>query len=247
MHWDAGWRASAGAPGTLLLSAGADRQVAIDGLRPDTLGWVLALGAGEIAALTDEQRLVLDRLVDIGAVAASLPHGAVTLVHEPAGGAVAGELARRLGEHGITVGRDGGVPVVLRTGDEWPAPPHAHHLGVDLTLHHTVLIGPLVLPGASACLRCLQARTDHQWPRAPVPPSPRITRFLGTVADLVAIQLELAVAGHSPLVNATIAWDLERGVSDRQRVYKLTGCTSCGVAPGVGRVDLPWATGAAGR
>jgi bacteriocin biosynthesis cyclodehydratase domain-containing protein len=246
MRWDAGWRASAGGPGTLLLGAGADRQLAVDGLHADTVEWAIGLGEtpASIAATTDQQRQLLDRLVDVGAVVPSLPIAAVALVHHPDTARLARDLADRLTAHAVAIADDAPLAVVLRTGDEWPPAPPVHHLGVDLTLHHTVLIGPLVLPGASACLRCLQARTDHLWPRAPAPPAPRITRFLGAVADLVAIQVELAVAGCSPLVNATIAWDLERGESERQRVHKLTGCSACGAPPAVGRVHLPWAAGA---
>jgi hypothetical protein len=242
MHWDTAWRASAGGPGTVLLGAGADRLVAVDGLHPDTVAWALGLAEmpAPINATTDQQRQVLDRLVDIGAVAPSLTSSTVTLVHQPDAAPLARDLADRLAHHGVAIALDAPLAVVLRTSDDGPLPPPVHHLGVDLTLHHTVLIGPLVLPGASACLRCLRARTDHLWPRAPAPPAPRVTRFLGTVADLIAIQVELALASRSPLVNATIAWALERGVSDRQRIYKLTGCGGCGAPPSVGRVDLPW-------
>lgn len=249
MRWDSAWRAAVGAPGTLLLGAGADRQLAIDGLHTDTIEWAIGLAAAPAdapaaAAATDQQRQLLDRLVDIGAVAPDVAGATVTLLHDDDAAPLAARFAGLLAAHGVAVAPDAPLAVVLRTGDEWPTSPRVHHLGVDLTLHHTVLVGPFVLPGASACLRCLQARTDHLWPRAPVPPAPRVTRSLATVADLVAIQVELAVAGRSPLVNATIAFDLERGESDRQRVHKLTGCTGCGVSPTVGRVHLPWATGA---
>ncbi len=247
MRWCSAWSATLGGPGTLLLSAGADRQVAVDGLTGHAIEWATRLAGGAtVVATTAEARVLLDRLVAVGALVpdlAAMP--TVEIVRSRTAFAAIDALVERLATHVAMPSSDrtADLTIVVRTGDEWPLAPQRPHLGVDLTLHHTALIGPLVLPGVSACLRCLQSRTDHLWRRWPPPRKPRITRFIAAVADLIAIQIELAANSRSTLVNATIAWDLEQGTSDRQSVYKLPGCPGCGTAATVGRVHLPWAAG----
>ena len=133
-----------------------------------------------------------------------------------------------------------GLAVVVRAGHPWPQPPAGVHIGLDVSLHHTVVLGPLVVPGVTACIACAEQRAVRRWGEPAIPPTPAVTRHVAAVADLLAIQVELMVAGTSPLVNATIAWDLEHGTCDRQSVYKLVGCSTCDVAPATGRVTLPW-------
>jgi bacteriocin biosynthesis cyclodehydratase domain-containing protein len=131
--------------------------------------------------------------------------------------------------------------VAVRTGAAWPDVPAGRlHLGLDLALHHTIVLGPLVVPGASACLGCLDGRMAHRWSTPVVPPEPLVQRSLAVAAALLRVQVDLVAAGTSPLVNATIAWDLERGTTERQKVYKVVGCPRCDLAPPPGRVHLGW-------
>ena len=69
--------------------------------------------------------------------------------------------------------------------------------------------------------RVRRATGRRRWGEPAVPTTPAVTRRAAAVADLLAIQVELVAAGTSPLVNATIAWDLEHGTCERQSVYKL--------------------------
>lgn len=269
----------------LTLSAGADRRVVIDGVDPGTRSAVERWAGLESAVVPvgPEQRLVVDRLVALGALvpAASEPARAgVGLVGEAE---VIAELARLLrpgplaetaddavdetvgeivgesvGGVGPSTGEDlvdavapgaaaepsgDGTPIVaVRTGTAWPSVATERlHLGLDLSLHHTIVLGPLVVPGASACLGCFDSRLARRWAPPVVPSRPTVLDALPVAAALLRVQLDLVAAGSSPLVNATVAWDLERGTTDRQMLYKFPGCSTCDPASAVGRVPLPWA------
>jgi hypothetical protein len=250
LRWSEAWTVEPGPdPTVLVLSAGADRRAAVDGLAPGTCSAVARWAAtGHLptsparsggAAGGVDPRLV-DRLVELGAVRPVVPQGRPVVV---AGDPAVGE---RLGA--LLAEAAGDLVVAVRTGADWPELPDPAdgaggrlHLGVDLALHHTVVLGPLVLPGVTACLACLDARVAHRWGRAAVPDRPAVQRRLAVVAELVGVQVELAAAGTSPLLNATAAWNLETGEVDRQSLYKLAGCPGCGPAAApTGRVALPW-------
>jgi hypothetical protein len=228
----------------LVFSAGADRRVAIDGVdarqRAVVERWqatgAVPLGGGHGQA---EARLI-DRLVELGVVAPLARPGPPTVVADDDD--LAADLAGLLTERGAV-----DLALSVRTGRRWPTVPIGSlHMGVDLSLHHTIVLGPLVAPGASACLACLDARAARRWPPPTVPPRPAVQRHLAVVAALLDVQLGLVASGASPLVNATIAWNLETGSTDRQALYKLAGCTRCRTGRGItsrpddGRVALPW-------
>ena len=273
---------------TVVLSAGADRRVAIDGVDAAQRAAVERWSAGVAVAVTagahdggrDRDRghghghshgdsgqgdgdddwdtdcagrgrdsgdgvdqagsrhqavaRLLDRLVELGVVVPRTAPGPPTVVaDDPVTAGALGDL--------LTEGGAGGMLVLVRTGARWPeVPPGRLHLGVDLSLHHTVILGPLVIPGASACLACLDARVARRWSAPIVPPEPAVRRRLPAVAALLDVQLALVAARTSPLVNATVAWNLETGTTDRQSLYKLAGCPHCDTGPGDGRVALPW-------
>ena len=249
------------APGrdtTVVLSAGADRRVAIDGVDEAQRAAIERWSAGAAVTVTtgapgvngdgddgdysgdgpgsrrQAVARLLDRLVELGVVVPSTAPGPPTVVADDH--ATAGALGDLLTEGGAA-----GMSVLVRTGARWPAvPPGRLHVGVDLSLHHTVVLGPLVIPGASACLACLDARVARRWSSPTVPAEPAIRRRLPVVAALLDVQLALVAAGTSPLVNATIAWNLETGTTDRQSLYKLAGCPHCDTGPGDRRVALPW-------
>ena len=67
-RWNPTWTVESTEPGSATLNAGADRRVAIDGLRPTTLSaMTLWTTTGRGDACDDEQRIVLDRLASSGA------------------------------------------------------------------------------------------------------------------------------------------------------------------------------------
>ena len=243
LRWSPAWTIEP-SPDAVVLSAGADRRVAIDGLGPGGRAAAQRWQAGDaVVADDDEQRRLIDRLVAVGAVTPTLaPSWTMLLMGATS---VTAELAELVGA-GARSGADheawpGDLVVAVRTGTTWPVVPDGQvHLGLDVALHHTIVLGPLVVPGASACLGCLDARMAAFWPAPPVPPEPAAQRSLAVAAALLRVQANLVASGTSPLVNATVAWDLERGTTDQQALYKLAGCPQCDVGDANGRVALPW-------
>lgn len=238
----------------LVFSAGADRRVAIDGVdadqRAEVERWQAAGAVPRRRVGGQAEARLIDRLVELGVAVPVVRAGPPTVLADDA--RVAADLSGLLTERGAVE-----LAVSVRTGRAWPAVPGGRlHLGVDLSLHHTIVLGPLVAPGASACLGCLDARVARRWPPPPVPPQPAVGRHLAVVASLLDIQLGLVAAGTSPLVNATIAWNVETGATDRQALYKVAGCTRCDIGqrippdpgpgggpdlgPDLGRVALAW-------
>lgn len=243
LRWSPAWTIEPSSD-ALVLSAGADRRIAIDGLDPTGAAAAVRWQAGDpVVAADDRQRRLIDRLVALGALIPALgPPWTLVLAGDTAvTSELAGLLARGAALAADHDARPGDLVVAVRTGATWPDVPDGHlHLALDVALHHTIVIGPLVVPGASACLGCLDARMAARWPVPAVPPEPAVQRSLAVAAALVRVQADLVAGGTSPLVNATVAWDLERGTTDRQALYKLTGCLRCDVGDAIGRVTLPW-------
>lgn len=223
MCWSPRWVVQPGRA-AVLLSAGTDRAVEIDGLRDDTVAAVAEWAIGTIRPISGEQLVVLDRLVELGVVVPTIDTGART---EVIGDEVAAQLGRLVDDVRTARRTSATCALVVRTGATWPTGPNGLHLGIDLSTDHTVAIGPLVVPGASTCLDCLDGRMRGRWGDPIVPARPGIVEHLPVVAHIVAIQLDLVARGTSPLVNATMAWDLEHGETSRQSVYKMPGCTVC--------------------
>ncbi|MFV0306347.1 MAG: hypothetical protein ACK5OX_01215 [Desertimonas sp.] len=251
LQWSAAWTVDPG--DDLVLSAGADRQVVIDGVDDDLIEHVRRWCDGEPVAAAPGGPLgrVVDRLVELTVLQPCWPTttvvGVVPIgVSGSHGEAMVDRLIGHLAEHGRLALADSQAPddaprLVVRLGAGAVPDLTAVHLGVDLRLHHTVVIGPLVVPGRSACLACLDRRMARRWPPAAVPPTPAVQRWLPAVAALVAIQLERAAGHASTLVNATAAWDLEHGTVVREALYGATGCRVCDRAPRRGAIALPWA------
>lgn len=250
LRWSPSWCLEGTAATGCVLSAGGDRRVAIDGLSAEMIGALVTWERSGAIEVTDATVVLVDRLVELGAIEPVVSTSRTIRLTSPSDGPVAEQLAEQLadhlGGHRLVVDDGGGaaagaLALVLRTGARWPDPPDGVHLGVDLTLDHTVVLGPLVVPGVTCCLACAAGRAAHRWGEVAVPPRPRIVERLAVVAALVVVQIELVEQRRSPLVNSTVAWDLELGTTDRQHVYKLPGCQRCDRGAVTGRVELPWA------
>lgn len=121
------------------------------------------------------------------------------------------------------------------------------HLLCDLAAARTIAVGPLVVPGHTACLGCLAGRIANRWGDPPTPARPAVTAGAGPVvaAGLVGHHVRLAAEeSRFPLVDATVSLELDTLRGDHSPCLTLPQCPYCaGFRDSVddGRVVLPWA------
>ena len=243
-------------PGLLLVHAGSDELLAIDDIGDEAAGELLALwgtGAMSPERLSDEAAAALQQLTSAGIV---------RNVVEPRTGFAVGvrfagtrdddlvaEIAAAL-PAGIAIGDgDGELVLFVRTDgrladvcDDAYASLTAPHLLLDLALHHTLCLGPLVFSGQTACLACLVSRVSHAWGDAPPPPRPRMTDHRGLAAGLAALAIE-GILRHEDraLVNRTVSYDFAAFAARSDSLYRLPMCPACGTSGGAARsLALPW-------
>lgn len=239
LQWSSQWTIEVGPP--IVLTAGPDVRFELEGLdvrcaRALTLwhegGQVDAVVDGPVAELRT-------LLVGLGALTTSMPQ-AVMLFGDPCPPAIQAALAERLDV--VAADEANAVGLVLRTGSDWPAGRDHAHLAADLTHHHTLVLGPLVIPGVTSCIGCLTRQTERRWGPDTVASTPAILAFPAIVAELIAIQVDRAAAGDSPLVNATMMWNLATGHSERADLLRAPDCGGpCRPAAG-SELTLPWLT-----
>ncbi|HEY0636997.1 MAG TPA: hypothetical protein VGD67_05065 [Pseudonocardiaceae bacterium] len=245
---DPAWRAEP-SPGGLLLIGGADAVY----LLPDVGGTVAAelvavfAGTRPPSALGAEAGLLVPQLRGIGALRVETTAPLVTVglrvVGAPAP-ALAAELARLLGP-AFVAGDRADLVVVLRTtgllrdlidlAGELPGP----HLLCDVANRRTVVLGPLVVPGLSACLGCLAGRVGRRWGDPEPPAVPAALEETPLVAALVHSAVRGVAAGRLSLLERTTSLDLHDLTGTAEDVLPAAGCPHCPSASPIG-IRLPW-------
>lgn len=122
--------------------------------------------------------------------------------------------------------------------------PQQPHLLVDLSYHHTLALGPYVVPGQSACVYCLGNRVLRRWGEAVVPAMPAVATQPSRIAALVAPLLDQPhlLLGY---LERSVWLDLHRLHGERDRVMRLPWCPACqaGHALAPAPLTLPWESG----
>ena len=233
----------AGGGGSARVRQRASSCVGVVGLGPTGLGTALALAAAGVGTLLlDDERPV--RSVDVGVGGYRWSH--VGTPREAAAARVLRDIAPhvRLGPGQDDDGRSGGAtPDVLVVVESGAADPERGQLLVGLGVPHLsvviregdAVVGPLVVPGAGPCLRCLdlhRADVDPAWPAVLgelVGPAP--ADEVGVVAAVCAGLAAAAVLGVVDGDRPTAGRTYEVGLPDavpRARdwpVHPLCGCT----------------------
>lgn len=142
--------------------------------------------------------------------------------------------------------------VLVRHGRNWEQAladyreqmPRQPHLLVDLSYHHTLALGPYVVPGQSACVYCLGNRVLRRWGDAAIPPQPAAATPPARIAALVAPLLDQPqlLLGY---LERSVWLDLHRLHGERDRVVRLPWCPACGHGHGgkPAPLALPWQSG----
>ncbi|MBW3602187.1 MAG: TOMM precursor leader peptide-binding protein [Actinobacteria bacterium] len=223
-----------------VLSAGADHRYALTDVDRQEQGALRAWAAG---ATIEGHSDLADTLRTLGVLVPDAPTGrplAWTLEHPLAGAiqAAVANLPPAAGGRPVLVRSDADLALVVRDGPTTPAVPAGPHLLVDVATHHTLSLGPYVVPGDTACLGCLDERVRLGWGEAAVPPEPAAGGYVALVAALVATELRAAADGAPTTVNATAAFDLRTGARTDHRLLRVPWCPLCGEGPRPGGLDL---------
>lgn len=139
--------------------------------------------------------------------------------------------------------------LVVRTNAQWePAlntyaalRPRHRHLFVDAAYHHTVSIGPYVVPGETACVACLGHRVAHRWGDLPGPAKPAMSSRSQSIAAVLA-PLLTEPGGLLPFLDHSVSLNLQTLASVRDKVFQLPGCSVCEGRHDLsaGALNLPW-------
>ncbi|MEY4560877.1 MAG: hypothetical protein RLZZ618_154 [Pseudomonadota bacterium] len=103
------------------------------------------------------------------------------------------------------------------------------HLLVDLSHHETVVLGPFVVKGQTACLGCLAGRMNHLWGDPPPAPEPAMGSRAVLVASLVAEHLQTFANRRSMPALVQHAWSLSLTTWETHLhpVFLLPWCPVC--------------------
>lgn len=252
---------SSAAPLQLLVSGGVDETYWVDELQSDE-GAKRVLAAWQtnsLHALRDDPACgaAVRQLRRLGAL---LPQAALQNVQHfslhwwgAPNTAWQAELDRQLdadaGAHGmpalrrvgVEAGEAGAIRVYVRTTANWieslrpyceTQSPHAHVL-IDLAYHHSLVLGPWVVPGQTACLACMGLRTVRRWGDGAVPEQPLAAAQPAlSVAMLLQLLREAAsVGGQAAWVEHSVQLDLRTLQTQRVRVYRQPWCPACSNSP----------------
>ncbi len=258
-HWIASpaWRLEVHG-GLMVASAGADEVLLLDEAPPEHHERLLQAWAGDgCAALQADAELggAVRQLRRLGALlpAQALAAPAAMRAQLQWWGTPCEPLVGALRANAWQIEAPGSAaPLVLhvRTDHSWQAlltayaaqAPATPHLLIDLAYHHTVCLGPLVVPGQTACLACLGHRVARRWGDLPPPPAPQLLHRAAQVAALLA---DGALLG-TRLLERCISLDLRALRLDTHRVFQLPDCPVCArhadpqLAGAAGALPLPW-------
>jgi bacteriocin biosynthesis cyclodehydratase domain-containing protein len=224
--------------------------VVVRGNGPIAVGVVLGLAAAGVGALHVETHgPVLEADLGTGLVDADLG--------QDRRAAVAAALGRLCPQATAGAPRQGIVPDLVVLADSVPEPAQIVALHETGTAHlpawlrdGTGVVGPLVLPGRTACLGCLELHRrarDPSWPAvaarlagrrgAADPACSTATAGLATAQALAALDATAAGAGPPATLEATLELDLTAGEIVRRtwRPRPECSCRATTDHPGVGR------------
>lgn len=113
------------------------------------------------------------------------------------------------------------------------------HLYIDLAFHHTLSIGPLVIPHETPCIACLHGRLRERWgERVPVERPEAWQEYPGVISALVFCEIERIIRGDTSLVGWTFAWNLAERDILKEKLLTAPLCDYCRHTPRVGMIPL---------
>jgi bacteriocin biosynthesis cyclodehydratase domain-containing protein len=240
------WSASY-SDGALILSGGADQLLAVEGVDSATASEIARLWSGGPQPTSRRGLEIAGQLADLGIVRRTLgsaaPFRVAVIGNGDLGTAIRAVLAKRLGAGAAQ--EDADLVIFVRTAGRLVdvyadgVLPKTPHLLIDAAYHHTFSIGPLVVPGDTACIACLAGRIAHRWGDPPSPERPAVQRNLALLAEIAMLEVERIANGDLGLAGQTVAYDFERRRVVSGIIYRLPWCPVCGDDEGAdGRIQI---------
>ncbi|HVF75264.1 MAG TPA: TOMM precursor leader peptide-binding protein [Acidimicrobiales bacterium] len=240
---DPAWRVVAD-EGHLVVTAGADAVWLLEDV-PASVADVVARYWSDAppADVPAEARPVVEHLAGLGALRPAALSAAPTSVGLVVVGSPLPAFADALGAaDGVA-----DLTIVLRTNAplraliDVAADLRSPHVLCDVAFHHSIVLGPHVVPGDTACLACLAGRVGTRWGDPEPPAEPRAAADAALAAALTRRLLANQHDGGAPLVNATVTFDLLTFATRREPLWRSSACAVCADWPDDGRLSLPWA------
>lgn len=102
------------------------------------------------------------------------------------------------------------------------------HIFIDLAYHHTVSVGPLVFPGATPCVACLEGRVKTRWgdDRPPTEATAQTT-LASYAAELTALELLRFAARDTSLTFKTVSHDTVERATSVNKLLTVPQCPYC--------------------
>jgi hypothetical protein len=104
---------------------------------------------------------------------------------------------------------------------------HIPHIFLDASFHHTISIGPVVVPRVSACLACLTTRLGARWAETTPPPIPMVSEHPELLAALSLDEILNWQQGKSLLVGKVRQIDTHTWHTATDTLLKTTPCQRC--------------------
>ncbi len=103
------------------------------------------------------------------------------------------------------------------------------HIFLDLAYNHTISLGPLVFPGLTSCVACLEGRLKTRWGDEKPPTEPASTGSLvGLAKEWLEVELlKLFKDEDYYLVNKTVVLDTQNRSTSSNKLLTVPLCPYC--------------------
>lgn len=243
----------------LVLTAGADKLFAIEDLPEETAQKIIELWKQDDIRIRDQApdvRAVLEQLVTANILANKTTKKQTHAVAYHFLGDTDAQLSKQIEnelgiQHKTVKHANADLLLIIRTNSKLleltDSPFYAQiakpHLFIDLGFEHSISLGPLVIPGQSACVSCFIGRLTPYWGDAEPPHKPAIQQSTALIASLVSLEVKKILNTHSrELVNHSVAYDFDNYSVKKSSIYKLPRCPVCSTTTidNSGAIALPW-------
>ncbi|PID33054.1 hypothetical protein CR969_02760 [Candidatus Saccharibacteria bacterium] len=113
------------------------------------------------------------------------------------------------------------------------------HLFIDVSFHHTVSLGPIVVPHQTACVSCLYGRLRERWGITdPVKQPLVVNQYPDLVKEIINTELDRFLDGDMSLVGKTCSIDIVNRKTLDQKLLTVNDCPYCKKDFSRGKISL---------